>query len=140
MPVIVERVSQQLSTEMSEQLLKVYADSPEFDAADAAVNALNTALNQGATVYAGVFNKRAVAAVLVSGEGDTRQMRYLCVHPATRGRGVADRLVSEVRRLEAENGVTWIEAAFDVNQKGVPQMLESMGFIERSAGLHRARV
>lgn len=129
MPVLVSVAAAPLSSHIAADLEKVYADSPEFASAAAATQVLADAVSDGDTLYVGVFNGHYIAAVLVRGESETRHMRYLCVHQATRGRGVAERLVEEVRRLELERKTRWLEADFDLTQEGVPEMLLAMGFI-----------
>lgn len=138
MPVYVEPLSPPFSEESREGLRRVYTDTPEFPSPEEALVALEEAVREGSTLYVGIFNQRLVAGILLSGQGDTRQMRYLCVHPATRGRGVSERLVAEVRRLETERGTHWLEADFDLRQEGVSEMLLGMGFIPKGAGHYRA--
>jgi GNAT superfamily N-acetyltransferase len=140
MPVLVSTLPRPLSDADKEGLSRIYADSPEFEDIESALFRLENAVLSGAQLYVGIFNQRAIAAVLVEGASETRQMRYLCVHPATRGRGVADRLISEVRRLEAERGTHWLEADFDLNQEGVSEMLLSMGFIPKGDGHYSYRI
>ena len=140
MPVVVETAPPVLDPALADQLARIYADSPEFTSAAAALEVLSDAVASGDTLYMAVFNARHIAAVLVRGEGPVRHMRYLCVHEATRGRGVAERLVAEVRRQEAGRGTHWLEAAFDLGQEGVPEMLLAMGFIPHGAGNYRCRI
>lgn len=141
MPVAVELAAAPLDEGLAAELVRIYEDSPDFTSGEAALAVLRDAVAAGDSLYTGVFNKRHIAAVLVRGEGETRHLRYLAVHPATRGRGVAERLVGEVRRLEAERGTTWLEADFDLSQEGVPDMLLAMGFIPHgSGGNYRCRV
>lgn len=137
MPVAVTLAALPLSPALADDLTRVYADSPEFSSPAAAVAVLGDAVADGDTLYTGVFNARHIAAVLVRGEGPVRAMRYLCVHAATRGRGVAERLVAEVRRHEQERGTEWLEADFDLTQEGVPEMLLAMGFIPHGQGNYR---
>ncbi|HEX6592066.1 MAG TPA: acetyl-CoA sensor PanZ family protein [Moraxellaceae bacterium] len=139
MPVAVAAVSAPLSDTLLQDLPRVYADYPVFSP-EAAVEVLQRGLAAGGTLYTGFFNARHIAAVLVVGEGEVRGMRYLSVHPATRGRGVAERLVAEVRRLEAERGSQWLEADFDLAQEGIPDMLLAMGFIPHGEGNYRCRL
>lgn len=140
MPVVVESVRQQMPEALEAQLLRIYADSPDFESPEAAMATLKGALSEGAVLYTGIFNQRYIAAVLASGTGETRQLRYLCVHPATRGRGVAERLMNETRRLESEAGTAWLEADFNLAQEGIPDMLLALGFIPHGNGRHRARL
>ncbi len=141
MPVIVESFQASLPEVVSQQLARVYLDSPEFEGGEAAVAALAQALAEGATLYTGLFNARHIAAVLAQGQGPVRQLRYLCVHSATRGRGVAERLMYEARRLEGEQGAQYLEADFNLSQEGVPEMLLALGFIPHGqTGLYRARL
>jgi GNAT superfamily N-acetyltransferase len=140
MPVAVELVTHPLPEPLAAELVRTYADSPDFASPEAAVEVLRDAVAGGDSLYSGVFNNRHIAAVLVRGEGETRHLRYLAVHPATRGRGVAERLVSEVRRLEAERGTHWLEADFDLNREGISDMLLAMGFIPHGQGNYRCRL
>lgn len=140
MPVVVETAPSALDPVLADQLARIYADSPEFTSAGAAVDVLRDAVAAGDALYMAVFNARHIGAVLVRGDGPTRHMRYLCVHEATRGRGVAERLVAEVRKREAGRGTYWLEADFDLSQEGVPEMLLAMGFIPHGAGNYRCRI
>ena len=141
MPVLVERATAPLDQALVDELARIYTDSPDFASPQAAQAVLMDAVAAGDVLYAAVFNGRHIAAVLVRGQGATRHLRYLNVHPATRGRGVAARLVEEVRRLEAEKGAEWLEADFDVTREGIPEMLLAMGFIPHgTTGHYRARL
>jgi GNAT superfamily N-acetyltransferase len=140
MPVVVESAPTPLSPALLAELERIYADSPEFASGAAAAGVLQDAVAAGDCLYLAVFNARHIGAVLVRGEGETRHLRYLCVHVATRGRGVAERLVAEVRRLEAARGGHWLEAGFDLTQEGVPEMLLAMGFIPHGKGNYRCRI
>lgn len=140
MPVAVETLSFPLSASTADELARIYEDSPEFADPAEALAALAQAVEAGSTLYAGVFNSRHIAAVLVGGEGETRHMRYLCVHAATRGRGVAERLVAEVRRLEGSRGAEWLEAHFNLEQPGISDMLLALGFIPHGEGHCRCRL
>lgn len=140
MPVAVATLTLPFPEAAQAELQRIYADSPEFPSPEAAMAALEQAMAAGEQLYVGVFNDRHIAAVLVGGAGDVRQMRFLCVHAATRGRGVAERLVAEVRRLEGERGATWLEAAFDLGQPGIADMLLALGFIPHGEGHYRCRL
>lgn len=140
MPVVVERAPTPLPAALSADLPRIYTAAPGFASPEAAAEVVRDAVAHGDTLYTGLFNGHYIAAVLIRGEGPTRHLRHMCVHPATRGRGVAERLVAEVRRMEAENGTEWLEADFDVNQEGVKEMLMALGFIPHGSGNYRCRV
>ncbi|WP_032017513.1 GNAT family N-acetyltransferase, partial [Acinetobacter baumannii] len=44
-----------------------------------------------------------------SGQGESKVLEYIVVHPANRGRGVAERLVEEACRIEEAKGVKIFE-------------------------------
>lgn len=136
MPVLVSVAATPLAPQIMADMEKVYVDSPEFASGTAAAQALADATQAGETLYLGVFNGHNISAVLVRGENENRHMRFLCVHHATRGRGVAERLVAEVRRLEKERGARWLEADFDLTQEGVSEMLLDLGFIPHGDNGH----
>ncbi len=48
------------------------------------------------------FNSKIIGAIWCTGQGESRILENIVVHPANRGRGVAERLVSEVCRMEEE--------------------------------------
>jgi GNAT superfamily N-acetyltransferase len=134
MPVVVEVAATPLSPALETELGHIFTDYPAFTSADIALTVLRAAVAEGDTLYTAFFNNRYIAAVLVRGEGETRHMRYLCVHNATRGRGVAERLIAEMRRYELVRGTKWLEADFDLAQEGVPELLLALGFIPHGAG------
>lgn len=140
MPVAVAAVAAPLAADLLQDLQRVYADYPVFASPEDALEVLQQGLAAGGTLYTGLFNARHIAAVLVVGEGEVRGMRYLSVHHATRGRGVAERLVAEVRRLEAGRGAQWLEADFDLSQEGIPEMLLALGFIPHGDNNYRCRL
>lgn len=140
MPVAIEVAVAPLAPLLESELARVYADYPGTASPAEVLAAVRDELAAGATLYTGVFNARHIAAMLVCGAGETRHMRYLCVHDATRGRGVAERLLAEVRRREAAGGAHWLEADFDLTQDGVPEMLLALGFIPHEGGNYRCRL
>lgn len=140
MPVAVEVAAAPLSPALETELTRIYTDYPGFASVAAAIEVLRDAVAAGDTLYTAEFNARHIGAVLVRGEGEVRHMRYLCVHDATRGRGVAERLVAEMRRLELERGTKWLEADFDLSQEGVPDVLLALGFIPHGESVYRCRL
>jgi GNAT superfamily N-acetyltransferase len=141
MPVSVSVAVAPLTPSIMVDMEKVYADSPEFESGAEAAQALADATRDGEALYLGMFNGHNISAVVVRGEREVRHMRFLCVHHATRGRGVAERLIAEVRRLEQEAGTRWLEADFNLAQEGVPEMLLDLGFIPHGdAGHYRALI
>lgn len=103
MPVTVT-AEKSLSPELMAGLSKLYASSPEFSGGEEAVAEAERVLGIGGVVYVGWFNGKAVSAIMAWGPDDSRTLRWIVVHPANRGRGIADRLVSEACRLEREQG------------------------------------
>lgn len=103
MPVSVT-AEKSLSPELSAGLSKLYASSPEFASGEEAVEEAQRVLGIGGAVYVGWFNGKAVSSIMAWGPEDSRTLRWIVVHPANRGRGIADRLVGEVCRLEREQG------------------------------------
>ena len=89
MPVIVDRQT----TVKKEEFIKLYDNSPEFlNGEDASRQFEETQ----ATLYTAVFNTKIIAAVWLK----DHFLHHLIVHPANRGRGIADRLLSEVYKKE----------------------------------------
>lgn len=82
---------------------QVYADFPGRPAADCLAT-IRQGLTGDGVFYLGEFNGKPVAGALVSGPADARRIQLVAVRAATRGRGVAQRLVDEIARLEARTG------------------------------------
>lgn len=103
MPVMVTS-ERQLTPELQQGLVKLYDSSPEFSHGSDAIEKSEDVLAAKGAVYVGWFNGKAVAAIMASPSADNRLLHNIVVHPANRGRGIADRLVAEACRLEREQG------------------------------------
>lgn len=140
MPVEVFEFHHELPVDVASMLDKVYVDTPGTSGSVEVLQEVEKGLKNGGRYYAGQFNGKWIAGVLVSGLDGERVLRFLAVHPATRGRGVAERLVNEVRRLEAEQGEGYLVTGFDLTQPGVPEMLLALGFIPHEEGAYRCQL
>ena len=140
MPVEVREIRRVLPDDVAASLERVYVDCPGMASAEDALGRVRAGLARGDRFYAGLFNGKWIAGVLVVGEGAERFLRYLAVHPATRGRGVAERLIGEVRRLESELGEGYLVSGFDLSQEGLPEMLLAMGFIPHGDDGYRCQL
>lgn len=110
MPVLIEPI-QTLDDEFTkQQLQKLYASSPEFSQGDHALTLLESALAQDTTLYVAIFNQRITGAIWVVKQANHRLLKHIVIHPVNRGRGISKRLVSEVCRIEGENGALTFEA------------------------------
>ena len=109
MPITVHANTSIENTEVREQLERLYDTSPEFGDGQDAIEQLEQNLAQYTLLYTAVFNTKIIAAIWSTGQGESRTLENIVVHPANRGRGVAERLVSEVCRMEEEKGVKSFE-------------------------------
>ena len=110
MPITVNAYTALDQEDIRNQLERIYDTSPEFGDGQDAIEQLEQNLAQYTTVYTAIFNSKIIGAIWCTGQGDTRLLEYIVVHPANRGRGVAERLVSEVCRIEeSEHGVKTFE-------------------------------
>ena len=109
MPITVHATTSIQKTEVREQLERLYDTSPEFSDGDDAIEQLEQNLSQYSLLYIAEFNTKIIGAIWVTGQGESRTLENIVVHPANRGRGVAERLVSEVCRMEEEKGVKTFE-------------------------------
>lgn len=92
-----------------QQIERIYDTSPEFgDGADA-LEQLQQQLQQYTTLYTAEFNSKVIGAIWCTGQGESRLLENVVVHPANRGRGVAERLVEETCKLEESHGVKRFE-------------------------------
>lgn len=101
MPVYVERPTQ-LTEQDRQDLLKVYADAPDWllpPYSDGA-SLIDQCLADGSLRVAR-FNGRLLGAVRLAPRGEELRLSHVCVRALTRERGVARRLFEEARR-EAE--------------------------------------
>ncbi|MEG2360062.1 acetyl-CoA sensor PanZ family protein [Acinetobacter sp.] len=109
MPITVHAYTSLANDEVRGQLERLYDTSPEFSDGADAIEQLEQNLAQYTSVYTAEFNTRLIGAVWCTGQGESKTLEYIVVHPANRGRGVAERLVSEVTRMEEEKGVKSFE-------------------------------
>ncbi len=137
MPVDVHVYTDHLSEQIAGQLLKIYVDMPEHEKPGEILQSIAAGLCGGDRYYAGYFNGRYICGVLIHDEGEFRSMRYLAVHPATRGRGVAERLVDEVRLKETERTHGLLVTAFDTSDPELVSIFLAMGFLPHKDGQFR---
>ena len=109
MPITVHAHSSLDDLEMRAQLERLYDTSPEFSDGQDATDQLAQNLLQYTTVYTAEFNTNIIGAIWSTGQGESRILENIVVHPSNRGRGVAERLVEEVCRIEEEHGVKQFE-------------------------------
>lgn len=105
MPVIVHSLNQIADENIKSQIIKIYQHTHEFTDGEQAYQALEQAVEQDTQFYVAIFNDKIIASIWSAGTGDSRLLKHIVVHPANRGRGIAERLISEVCRLEEEKGV-----------------------------------
>ena len=109
MPITVHAHTSIENEEVRSQLERLYDISPEFSDGADAIEHLEQQLAQYTTLYTAEFNTKVIGAIWSTGQGESRTLEYVVVHPANRGRGVAERLVSEVCRIEEDKGVKVFE-------------------------------
>ena len=109
MPITVHAYTSLENAEVRSQLERLYDTSPEFGDGQDAIDQLELNLAQYTLVYTAEFNTKLIAAIWSTGQGESRTLENIVVHPANRGRGIADRLVSEVCWIEEEKGVKVFE-------------------------------
>lgn len=109
MPITVHAYTSLEKEELRSQLERLYDTSPEFGDGHDAVEQLEQNLAQYTLLYTAEFNTKVIGAIWCSGQGENKTLEYIVVHPANRGRGVAERLVEEVCRMEEEKGVKVFE-------------------------------
>ena len=109
MPITVHAKTSLENQEVRDQLEHLYDTSPEFGDGKDAVEQLEQNLAQYTLLYTAEFNTKIIGALWCSGQGESKVLENIVVHPANRGRGVAERLVEEVCRMEEEKGVKIFE-------------------------------
>ncbi len=109
MPITVHAKTSIQNQEVREQLERLYDTSPEFGDGQDAIEQLEQNLAQYTILYTAEFNTKIIGAIWSTGQGESRTLENIVVHPANRGRGVAERLVSEACRMEEEKGVKIFE-------------------------------
>ena len=109
MPITVHAITSLDNIEVREQLERLYDTSPEFSDGQDAIAQLEQNLAQYTLLYTAEFNTKIIGAIWSTGQGESRTLENIVVHPANRGRGVAERLVSEACRMEEGKGVNHFE-------------------------------
>ena len=96
-----------LDQENRQRLQALYDHSPEFASGADAMQQLQQALAAGDRLYIGWFNDKPIAALWSrqQPDGHDRLLQYIVVHPANRGRGIAEQLMSQVMLQERTLGV-----------------------------------
>lgn len=125
MPITVHAYTSLEKEELRSQLERLYDTSPEFGDGHDAVEQLEQNLVQYTLLYTAEFNTKVIGAIWCSGKGENKTLEYIVVHPANRGRGVAERLVEEVCRMEEEKGVK----VFEPGCGAIHRCLEHIGKI-----------
>jgi GNAT superfamily N-acetyltransferase len=105
MPVTVHAYATLTDDHLRKQIERIYETSPEFADGEDAVAQLDISLARGDVLYTAEFNDKVIGAIWSRGDGDERLLQYVVVHPSNRGRGVAEQLLEEACKLEAEKGV-----------------------------------
>lgn len=106
MPVTVHALHNINDPAISTQIEKLYQHSHEFTSGQHALTELQNAMQQDTCYYVAMFNDKIIGSIWSTGTGTERLLRHVVVHPANRGRGIAERLISEVCRLDEQHGVT----------------------------------
>ena len=106
MPITVHAYTSVENEEVRNQLERLYDTSPEFSDGQDAISQLEQHLTQYTLLYTAEFNTKIIGALWSTGQQQIRTLENIVVHPANRGRGVAERLVAETCRMEEANGVT----------------------------------
>ena len=125
MPITVHANTSLENDEVRSQLERLYDTSPEFSDGQDAIEQLEQNLAQYTLVYTAEFNTKLIGALWCTGQGDSRTLENIVVHPANRGRGVAERLVEEACRMEEEKGVK----AFEPGCGAIHRCLDHIGKI-----------
>lgn len=125
MPITVHAYTSLEKEELRSQLERLYDTSPEFGDGHDAVEQLEQNLAQYTLLYTAEFNTKVIGAIWCSGQGENKTLEYIVVHPANRGRGVAERLVEEVCRMEEAKSVK----VFEPGCGAIHRCLEHIGKI-----------
>ncbi|MEN2397737.1 aspartate 1-decarboxylase autocleavage activator PanM [Pseudomonas halotolerans] len=104
MPIVVEQLNQATCRDRQD-LRKIYQDAPAwlFEPCSDGTQLIEEYLKDGSLIAAR-FNDRLLGAARLQRHTDVWQLSQMCVRNVTRRRGVAERLVSEARRMAAQNG------------------------------------
>ena len=125
MPITVHAYTSLEKEELRSQLERLYDTSPEFGDGHDAVEQIEQNQAQYTLLYTAEFNTKVIGAIWCSGKGENKTLEYIVVHPANRGRGVAERLVEEVCRMEEAKGVK----VFEPGCGAIHRCLEHIGKI-----------
>lgn len=111
MPLTAKAHNQLADDDLCRRLEHLYNTSPEFADGRAAVAHFKAKLAKGDLLYVGMFNANPIAAVGMfnNGKPDSRLLQYIAVHPANRGRGIAEKLVAMACQQEQAKGIQTFE-------------------------------
>ena len=103
MPIVVEHL-EQVTQQDQQDLQKIYRDAPAwlFEPFSDATQLIARCLEEGSLIAAR-FNDRLLGAARLQRHQNAWRLSHLCVRNITRRRGVAERLVSEARRMAQQD-------------------------------------
>ena len=104
MPIVVEQLNDATCRDL-QNLHKIYQDAPAwlFEPFIDGTQLIRTCLEDGALIAAR-FNDRLLGAARLQRHQDVWHLSQMCVRNITRRRGVAERLVSEARKMATQHG------------------------------------
>ena len=110
MPIVVQAVHDIKDVLIRNQIERLYDISPEFINGMDAITQLEAALENNSRLYIASFNDKIIGAVWCERLTAQRsRLSYVVIHPANRGRSVAERLISELCRFEEADGICEFE-------------------------------
>lgn len=104
MPIVVEQLNDATCRDRQD-LHKIYQDAPAwlFEPFTDGTQLIHKCLEDGALIAAR-FNDRLLGAARLQRHQDVWYLSQMCVRNVTRRRGVAERLVSEARKMATQHG------------------------------------
>lgn len=129
MPIIIH-AHQTIPEDLARDLPKLYIDYPEAPSIETTLTHIQDQISSGSTLYAGIFNQRWICSALVSNKSSAPEaiIDYIAVHPATRNRGSAQRLISEICRLLKTTQQTTEQLTTKTNNPALITALQKLGF------------
>ncbi|WOE31038.1 MULTISPECIES: GNAT family N-acetyltransferase [unclassified Acinetobacter] len=125
MPITVHPQTSVKNDDVRQQLQRLYDTSPEFEDGKHALEQLEQQLNQYTVLYTAEFNCKIIGAIWCRGQGDSKHLEHLVIHPANRGRGVAQRLIAELYRLEQAQGIKTFQPGCVAIQRCLAQIQQA---------------
>ncbi len=92
---------------LKQRVEQLYDHTHEFSSGAEAIAFFEQSFQQNTKLYLGIFNDKPICAVgcFDDGQANSRRLQYIILHPANRGRGIAQKFIKQVTEIEQSHDI-----------------------------------